>query len=166
MEITTRAAVAADLERINEIYNTTIVDSHVSFDTEPWTGGQREAWFAAREGHPLHQVWVAEVEGVVVGTAYAGPWRDKAAYADAVETTIVLEPGVTGQGVGTALYTALLNALANAGAHRAYVIVALPNDASIAMHHRLGFRTIGVLDEVGEKMGTRWSTELLEKHLQ
>ena len=50
-----------------------------------------------------------------------------------------------------------------AGAHRAYAVVTLPNDASVALHHRLGFRDVGVEDECGWKLGRWWSTLTLEK---
>ena len=101
----------------------------------------------------------------VVGVAYSGPWRGKRAYARSVETTIVLDPELIGRGIGRPLYGALLDAVTAAGAHRAYAIVALPNDASIRFHHAMGFRTVGVLDEAGFKLGRWWSTELLEKRL-
>ena len=70
-----------------------------------------------------------------------------------------------GRGVGTELYRALLEAVAAAGFHRAYAIVTMPNDASVALHEKLGFRQLGVLDEVGFKAGEFHSTMLLEKKL-
>ncbi len=136
----------------------------MSFDEAPYTVAQRRAWLKAKDGR-LHQVWVAEVVGEVVGAAWSGPWRDKEAYERSVETTVVLDGRWTGRGIGRLLYTALLEAIAAAGVHRAYAIVALPNDASVAFHHALGFRTVGVLDEAGYKLGRWWSTELLEKKL-
>ncbi len=165
MEVRYRHATDADIERITTIYNTVIVDSHVSFDTEPQTVAQRRSWFADKTVDGYHQAWVAESEGEVLGVAYSGPWRPKTAYEQTVETTIVLDPDAKGKGVGTGLLTALLDALATAGVHRAIAIVALPNEASVRLHHRVGFRTVGVLDDVGFKMGKWWSTELLEKAL-
>ncbi len=164
MEPTIRPATGDDVERITAIYNEYIVHSHVSFDEEPHTVAERRAWLEAKDGL-LHQVWVAELEGDVVGAAWSGAWRDKEAYRWAVETTIVLDPEWTEHGIGRPLYSALLDAIAAAGAHRAYAIVALPNDHSIRFHYALGFRTVGVLDEAGHKLGRWWSTELLEKNL-
>lgn len=146
------------------IYNEYVVGSHVSFDMEPWTIEERRIWLASKnEG--LHQAWVAVIDGDVVGSAWSGPWRAKEAYARSVETTVVLDPAWLGRGIGADLYRALLDAVETAGAHRAYAVVALPNDASIALHHKLGFRTVGVLDEAGAKLGSWWSTELLERKL-
>lgn len=165
MEAHIRRAQAADLERINEIHNTYVVDSHVSFDTEPWGMETRRRWWERYEDD-RYIALVAELGGTVIGAAYSGPYRDKTAYDSSVETTIVLDERFTGQGIGAALLAALLNAVEGKGAHRAYAIIALPNDASIALHERFGYRRIGVLDEVGHKMGSYWSTMILEKRFE
>lgn len=161
MEPSIRHATEADLERISEIYNHYIVDSHVSFDTEAWPEERRRQWWE----HYQRSVLVAEQDGAVVGTAYAGPYRHKAAYASSVETTVVLDPAATGTGLGTALLGALIELLREQGVHRAYAIIALPNEASVAVHHKLGYREIGTLDEVGFKVGRYWSTLMMELRL-
>jgi L-amino acid N-acyltransferase YncA len=156
-----RRAVEADVPEINAIYNEYIVDSHVSFDLEPWSDQKRLEWFRERvdAGYPL----LVAIEGDrVVGASWAGPWRRKKAYRGSVESTVVLAPGVEGRGMGTALYSELLNMLRVEGFHRAFAIIALPNDPSIALHRNLGFREIGVLDEAGFKDGRFHSTMLME----
>ncbi|MCL1594094.1 MAG: N-acetyltransferase family protein [Actinomycetia bacterium] len=158
-----RSATRDDVVSINTIYNSYIIDSHVSFDTDPWSIDDRLAWFDqhTRDGFPI---LVAE-DDEVIGAAWAGPWRHKPAYQRSVETTIILAGGSHGAGVGTRLYGALIDELVSRGIHRCYAIVALPNDVSIALHHKLGFGTIGTLDEVGYKDGTYISTMLLELRL-
>jgi phosphinothricin acetyltransferase len=158
---TIRHATEADLDRITEIYDQYVVDSHVSFDTEPWSLERRREWWASYQGRVL----VAERDGGVVGTAFAGPYRHKRAYASTVETTIVLDSAATGTGLGTALLGALVELLRDQGMHRAIAIIALPNDASVAVHRKLGYREVGTLDEVGFKMGRYWSTMIMELHL-
>ncbi len=158
-----RLAVEADLAAINEIYNWTIIDNHVSFDVEPFDAELRLAWWHARD--PALPCLVAEEDGRVVGVSYASWYRPKAAYRSSAETTIVLGQSARGRGVGTALLGALCEHLTEAGFHRAIAIVALPNDASIALHHKLGYHTVGVLTEVGAKLGALWDTEILEKPL-
>ncbi|MEZ5174869.1 MAG: N-acetyltransferase family protein [Acidimicrobiia bacterium] len=160
--IVIRQAGPHDVATMNEIYNTVVVDSHVSFDTEPWTDDARAAWFVERTnaGFP---VLVAESEGNIVGVAWSGPWRDKAAYRRSAETTVVLDPAVVGRGFGTVLLRALVDRLTEDGYHRAYAIVALPNEASVAVHKKVGYREVGVLDEAGFKNGRYISTLLLEK---
>jgi phosphinothricin acetyltransferase len=158
-----RRATADDLDDITRIYDRYIVDSHVSFDTEPWSRQRRLDWWEDHQGHPRLVVLVADVDGTVVGAAYSSWYRPKAGYERSVETSVVLDPAVVGDGVGTRLYRALLDELEAAGTHRAYAVVALPNDASVALHHRLGFRDVGTEDECGWKLGRYWSTLTLEK---
>lgn len=158
-----RRATEADLDDITRIYDQYIVDSAVSFDVEPWSRARRLVWWADHQGHDRLVVLVAEVDGAVVGAAYSSWYRPKVAYERSLETSVVLDRLWTGRGLGTRLYGALLDALAAAGAHRAYAVVTLPNDASVALHHRLGFRDVGVEDECGWKLGRYWSTLTLEK---
>jgi phosphinothricin acetyltransferase len=149
---------------MNRIYNHLIVGSHVSFDTEPWTYEQRSDWLADRVrcGYP---VLVARVSETIVGVAWSGPFRDREAYALSVETTIAVDPASTDIGIGSHLYGELIGQLKVLGFHRCYGVVALPNDASVALHHKLGFTDVGVLDESGYKNGSFVSTVLLELKL-
>lgn len=159
-----RDAARADVPALNAIYNRYIVGSHVSFDTEPWSDDQRLAWFEDRIDNG-YVVLVAVVDGSIVGASWSGSWRDKAAYRTTAETTVVLDETSWGHGVGTALYGELLDRLSLAGFHVAIGVVALPNEASIALHRKLGYREVGVLEEVGSKDGRYHSTMLLEKRL-
>ena len=158
-----RRATADDLEGISRVYDQYIVDSHVSFDVEPWPRTRRLAWWDEHQGHPGLVVLVADVDGEVVGAAYSSWYRPKVAYERSVETSVVLDGEWVGRGLGRRIYGALMDELAAAGTHRAYAVVALPNDASVALHHRLGFRDVGVEDECGWKLGRYWSTLTLEK---
>jgi phosphinothricin acetyltransferase len=163
VDVTIRAATDEDLPRLTEIYNHYIDGSHVSFDVDPWTLELRRAWFAKYARTGRYRVLVVETADGVVGAAWSSPFRPKAAYDTSVETTIVLDPAVIGRGLGSRLLTALLDELATEDVHRAYAVIALPNDASIALHHRLGYRSVGVQHEVGRMYGTYWDTELLER---
>lgn len=158
-----RRATAGDLADITRIYDHYIVDSHVSFDTEPWSAERRRQWWDDRRDDGRLVVLVATVDGAVVGTAYASRYRPKTGYDRSVETSVVLEPGRAGHGLGTLLYSALLDELADAGVHRAYAVVALPNDASVALHHKVGFVDVGHEHESGYKLGRYWSTLILER---
>jgi phosphinothricin acetyltransferase len=131
----------------------------VSFDTATWDLDRRQTWWTQYAGRVL----VAELQHRVVGVAFAGPWRNKAAYADSSETTIALAPDCHSRGIGTLLLKTLLDLLADNGCHRAYAVIALPNEPSVRLHRKLGYREVGVLDEVGRKLGRYWSTLLLEK---
>jgi len=78
---------------------------------------------------------------------------------------VALAAGEFGKGIGMALYSKLMELLTDAKFHRAYAIIALPNDASIALHHKLGFREVGVLKEAGFKDGKYHSTMMMEREL-
>ena len=163
-ELAIGPAASGDVAALNIIYNGYIVGSHISFDVEPWTDAKRLEWLESRisNGYP---VLVARRAGEVVGSAWAGSWQPKQAYRKSVETTIVLAPEIVGHGVGRTLYTAVLDELSTRGFHRAYAIIALPNEASVGLHRALAFREIGVFGEAGFKDGEFRSTMLLERAL-
>jgi phosphinothricin acetyltransferase len=75
---------------------------------------------------------------------------------------VYLAVEATGQGIGKRLYGELLNNLSGIGLHGAYAGVALPNDASVNLHEALGFRKVGVYEEVGYKFGKFWSVAWFE----
>jgi len=161
MEPRIRDATADDLARITEIYNQTISRSHISFDTEPYTVEQRRSWWNDRTDPELICL-VCEVDNRVVGVAYSSWYRPKAGYRSTVETTVVLDDAVTGCGLGSRLLTALIDRLRRTEVHRVVAIVALPNEASVALHRKLGYREVGTLTEVGTKLGRHWDTTLFE----
>jgi phosphinothricin acetyltransferase len=164
MDLHVRPADADDLERINDIYNAYIVDSHTSFDIEPWTLAERRRWYAKYErDEPRLQLLVLEVDTMVVGFASSSPFRDKKAYDTSVETTIVLDENATGRGWGGPLMKALLERLAAAGVHRAYALIALPNELSVRLHERLGYTSLGTMDEVGHKLDQFHSVHIMER---
>jgi phosphinothricin acetyltransferase len=166
MNVDIRSARARDLVRINEIYDHTIVGSAISFDLEPWDMERRHEWWAHYRDTGPYRVFVAEVDGHVVGTAYSSQFRDKAAYQTSAETTVVIDPDYRAAGIGRLLLSTVLDTLAAEGVHRAYAVVTIPNEASIGLHESLGYRLVGTLDDVGYKMGRYWSTAILEKRLE
>ena len=82
-----------------------------------------------------------------------------------VETTVVVDPDYVAVGIGRQLLTTLLDALQRKAIHRAYAIITIPNEASIALHEALGYRLVGTLDDVGFKLGRYWATAIMEKRL-
>ncbi len=148
-----RPARPHDLAAVAAIYNVEVEGGVGTFDTEP----KAPEHFAHRlePGAPGDVFLVADDAGTVVGFAYSGPFRPRPAYAGTRETSIYLASAARGRGVGRALYAALLGRLDEAGVHTAMAVVALPNDASEALHRSLGFERVGVLREVGHKFG-RW----------
>jgi phosphinothricin acetyltransferase len=162
---TIRFARASDLERLTEIYNYYVMNTPITFDLEPFSVAERGEWFRHYSASGPHRLLIAETDGLVVGYVTSSRFRPKAAYETSVETTIYLAPEATGRGVGSALYAALFAALAEEDLHRAYAGVTLPNTASVALHRKVGFRSLGVYHEVGRKFGKYWDVEWFEKPL-
>jgi L-amino acid N-acyltransferase YncA len=150
---TIRECLDADVPRVCTIYNHYVRDTVVTFEETPIAVAEMTRRVAeVRRRFP----WlVVELQGAVAGYAYASLWKARSAYRFCVESTIYLAPEAVGRGLGKALYGALLEALPRCDAHRVLGCIALPNDASVALHEKLGFRRVGVFDEVGWKFG-RW----------
>jgi phosphinothricin acetyltransferase len=99
---------------------------------------------------------VAEAGGAAIGFAYAGRYRMRPAYRFTVEDSVYVAPGLAGRGVGRTLLAALIDRCAALGCRQMVAIIGdSANEASIALHERLGFRRVGVLADVGFKHG-RW----------
>ncbi len=161
-----RPATPDDLPAVAAILEPYVLGTAVTFDEDP---PGVPAWEARLDD--LHDrglpFLVAEVDGVVVGYAYAAPWRPKAAYRHTVETTVYLSPAVQRRGVGTRLLSALLDACSLAGVREVVAVVADDPAAagSLPLHRRLGFEVAGVLRDVGVKHGRSVSTMLLQRSL-
>ncbi|MFI0895921.1 GNAT family N-acetyltransferase [Streptomyces sp. NPDC020983] len=166
-DVQVRAGTEGDLAALTDIYNHYVRETPVTFDIAPITPDERRPWLLSHPEDGPHRLLVAQPAngGQVIGYATSSPYRPKAAYVTSVETSIYLAPGAGGRGVGSLLYAALFDALADEDVHRAYAGVTLPNEASIRIHERFGFREVGVFREVGRKFGTYHDVVWLEKRL-
>ncbi|HEY3684835.1 MAG TPA: GNAT family N-acetyltransferase [Streptosporangiaceae bacterium] len=160
-----RPAAPDDLTRLTEIYNHYVTETPITFDIAPFTVEQRRAWFDAHTSSGPHRLLVADADGRPAGYATSSAFRPKAAYATSVEFSVYCAPEATGRGIGTALYDALVAALSAEDVHRAYAGVTLPNEASLRLHHRCGFRDIGTYEQVGRKFGRYWDVAWMERPL-
>ncbi len=155
----------SDLDAIARIYNHYVTSTHVTFDLEPPEAEQRRAWLEQFSDSGRHRLFVADAGEGALGFACSTAFKPRAAYDVSVETTVYLDPEAVGGGIGRQLMQTLLDALTHAGAHRAYAGVALPNEASEALHRKLGYRRLGVLTEVGRKFDRYWDVAWYEKCL-
>lgn len=155
----------ADLGALVAIYNHYVRETAVTFDLEPYTEEGRRPWLRAFAEGGRYQLFVAERAGAVVGYACSRRFRDKAAYDTTLETSVYLAPEACGGGLGRALYERLLAALAGVDAHRLVAGITLPNPASVALHERLGFAPVGVMREVGRKLGRYGDVLWMERAL-
>ncbi|MGI9205188.1 MAG: arsinothricin resistance N-acetyltransferase ArsN1 family B [Woeseiaceae bacterium] len=100
-----------------------------------------------------HEWLVMEESNTVAGYAYASPHRPREAYKFSIETSVYVHPNYHGRGIGKNLYLALFESVRQKDFHCAYAGIALPNDASIALHKSCGFHEIGTFQEIGFKNG-------------
>jgi phosphinothricin acetyltransferase len=156
MDSEIRRVVQDDLPALLEIYNHYVVHTPVTFDIEPRTLAQRQAWLDSFAPSGRHQCFVAARGGQPIGWACSGRLKEKAAYDTSVETGIYLAPGEERKGLGRRLYRTLFDALAKEDVHRAFGGITLPNEASVGLHLAMGFSHVGTYREVGRKFGRFW----------
>jgi L-amino acid N-acyltransferase YncA len=146
-----RQAQARDAAMIAAVYAPYVRDTIISFEAEPPTAeemGRRIAAIVAR--HP----WlVAEQDGGILGYAYAGEHRSRAAYRWDVDVAVYLAAQAQRRGIGRRLYLALFEVLRRLGYVNAYAGISLPNAASVGLHEAVGFAPVGIYRSVGYKHG-------------
>ncbi|GJG85894.1 N-acetyltransferase [Gemmatimonadetes bacterium T265] len=148
-----RPARPEDAAEVGAIYAPLVEHTAVSFEEVPPSVDEVRARIAATLA--THPYFVAEDARGVVGYAYGGPHRARAAYRWSADVSVYVADRARRRGVGRALYAALLPALAARGVHAAFAGIALPNSGSVGLHEALGFTPVGVYREVGFKFG-RW----------
>ena len=167
MNLTIRPATLQDLPGITEIHNHYIVNTHITFDVQPYRPEQRVPWFHEHSDDKRYRLLVAcDAQNHVLGYACTGRHRSKEAYDTTVEASIGCRPEAVGRGVGTSLYKDLFDAIADQDIHRIVAGIAQPNPASNALHERFGFQPIGLFTGVGRKFGRYWDVMWLERPLR
>ncbi|MFF1402776.1 GNAT family N-acetyltransferase [Streptomyces sp. NPDC058294] len=166
-EVQVRAGIERDLESLTEIYNYYVRETAITFDTVALTPEERRPWLLSHPEDGPHRLLVATAADSerILGYATSGPHRPKPAYVTSVETSVYVAPESGRRGIGTLLYRALFQALAAQDVHRAYAGIAQPNEASVRLHERFGFRRVGTFQEVGRKFGRYWDVAWYEKRL-
>lgn len=149
-----RPATPDDSAAIADIYNYYIKKTTVTFEEEPISPSEMARRMEEASSASLPWV-VAELGGRVVGFAHGSEWKGRCAYRFSVEITVYVDPDRTGLGVGTELCHHLLLLLEKLGIHSVIGAIALPNEASVALHEKLGFEKVAHFKEVGFKFG-KW----------
>jgi L-amino acid N-acyltransferase YncA len=150
-DLSIRRASESDAERISEIYNWYVLNTIITFETVAVS--TREMEQRIKEKVANYDWIVGELNDQIVGYAYYGSFRPRAAYGHTVESTVYLSQSSIGKGFGKSLYSALIRSANENGYRELIGVIALPNPASLALHMTLGFREIGILRGVGQKFG-------------
>jgi L-amino acid N-acyltransferase len=146
-----RPARPADCEAIAAIWNHEVLHTTATTDSEPRSLEAQRAWMGAHG--PRHPVIVAVDGGEVIAFGALSPYRPKPAYAWTVENSVYVKDGWRGKGLGGGVLDRLL-ALAQEHGHRSVIArITASNEASLALHARLGFARVGHERQVARKHG-------------
>lgn len=146
-----RPVAFSDCEQIASIYNYYIENTTVTFEEESISAYDIERRIRKI---PPNLPWLVFVdENEILGYAYATPWRTRSAYRFSVEISVYVKIDSHGNGIGTELYTDLMSRLNSIEIHTIIGGITLPNDASIKLHEKMGFKKIAEFEEVGFKFG-------------
>ncbi len=138
-----------DTEALLDIYNYYVLNSIVTFDDEVLSLKTfKDKITRISADYPFI---VFEEHNEILGYAYGSRWRPKPAYKCTVESTVYVKHDVLGKQVGTKLYKALLSQLKEQNYHIVLGGLTLPNDASVKLHEKFGFKQVAHFKEVGQK---------------
>ena len=160
-----RPALPDDIGAITRIYADAVLYGTASFEIEPPDEAEmlRRQTALVKNGYPY---FAAEIEGVVAGYAYAGPYRTRPAYKWSVEDSVYVAPDLHRKGIGALLLRALIGAAAPRGYRQMIAVIGdSAQTGSIALHERAGFRHVGTLRSVGFKHGKWLDTVLMQRTL-
>jgi phosphinothricin acetyltransferase len=146
-------ATEDDLPGIVEIINYTVANSNATFGTRPTSVAEQRDWFEQFSSTGPFRLLVARRGNLVLGYACSQRYRDHEAFRETVEVSIALDVSCRGQGVGSLLYRALFECLADEPVHVVLAGIAMPNDASVALHRKFGFTEVGTFREYAVKNG-------------
>ncbi len=156
-----RAAKLKDLKDITKIYNHAILNTTATFDTETKTVKEQKNWF--KEHGPKNPIVVAEIDKEIVGFASLSKYSTRCAYSDTAEISIYVKEKYRGKGIGKKLIKEIVDIGEKAGIHAIISRIAEGNKISIHLHDIVGFRHVGIYEEVGYKFGKRLDVYLMEK---
>jgi L-amino acid N-acyltransferase YncA len=148
-----RSATLDDATGIASIYNHYVQNTVITFEEE--AVAKSEMAERIRQGQTVGSWLVAEVDETLLGYTYSAPFAARSAYRKSVETSVYVAHGQRGRGHGSELYGALIDYLRDQNLHCAIGLIALPNQESVSLHEKLGFRNAGELSEVGWKF-SKW----------
>ncbi|TFH53928.1 GNAT family N-acetyltransferase [Actinomyces viscosus] len=162
-----RPATMADSPAIRQIRNAAVRESLAIWTSVEQDPAQAEAWLApmVQRGTAL----VAHPEGKaqeIVGFAVASAWHSYEGYARTVEDSIYLTSAVQGRGLGARLLAGLIESSQQAGDRTMIALIEAGNTASVRLHERYGFNTVGTIPQAGEKLGRILDLTLMSRSLK
>lgn len=139
-----------DAEKIAEIYNFYVLNTHHSFEIEAVSVEEMQQRISlASENYPF---LVAEEAGEITAYAYASCYKPRSAYRKSAEVSVYIKNNLKQKGIGTKLYEKLFEELSKMDVHAIIAGISLPNDASVRLHEKFGMEKVAHFREVGFKM--------------
>lgn len=160
-----RPATSADIPAITANYGREVEEGIATFELDPPDETEMARRMAAvlDGGYPY---LAAELDGALVGSCYAGPFRSRPAFRATVEDSIYLLPAAQGRGIGRKLLTRLIDETERRGFRQMVAVISdTINPGSVRLHGALGFQTIGVMPDVGYKHGKWIETVIMQRAL-
>ena len=124
-----REATEADAEALAAIYGDAVLHGFGTFEEEPPTPGDMDGRRRAVQDRGLPYL-VAEADGQVLGFAYAGPFRPRAAYRYTLEDSVYVSPDAKGKGVGRAVLSAVIAACEALGVRQLMAVIGDSDNAA------------------------------------
>lgn len=150
-----RPSSDGDIPAIAGIYAPYVTDSVATFEEDVPDNDEWRLRMSAITDRGLPFL-VAELDGQVIGYAYAGAWKTRTAYRHTVENSIYLAPGHSRRGIGRTLLTALVEECERIGIRQIIAVIAdTGRPGSPELHRSLGFTDRGTLTKIGRKH-ERW----------
>ena len=162
-ESVVRRARPEDAVGCQAIYAPYVLETVISLEEDPPSVPEMRDRITAALA--THDWLVLEESGGIVGYAYGGPYRDRAAYRWACEVSVYVELGRRRTGAGRLLYDALFPLLVDRGYLTAVAGMTMPNPASVGLHRSLGFGAVGTWRRVGWKFGAWHDVHWMQRHL-
>jgi len=159
-EVLVRKATPEDARAIAHIYTESIVARDSTMDTEPWS---RETALGLLDGlSDRETVLVLEANGSVAGWGIVKKYSDRPGYRVACESSLYVSRNSFGRGFGTAIQQELHRSARRLGYHHIVAKIWADNERSIGMHRKLGFRMVGIQNEIGLVDGVRRDIALMQ----
>ena len=158
MEIIT--ATLADWPEIEQIYREGIRTKLATFETED-NIPSGETWFASKVQNLIFKA--VDAENKMLGWVTCTAVSNRCVYAGVAEVSVYVANAAKGQGVGTVLLNHLVTTSEQAGIWTLQAGIFAQNKASIGLHHKAGFRTVGVREKLGQLDGVWYDVALLER---
>jgi len=155
MTLRIRGATLADVPAITALYAREVREAVATYEYDAPSEAQMEQRVSDLLGQGFPYL-VAELDDRFAGYAYAGSYRSRSGYRWTVEESVYVDTHARGHGVAAALLTELIRQCESLGFRQMVAVIGEPgNGASVALHEKLGFRTVGVFTGLGRKHG-RW----------